>query len=285
MKATKRLIMTFVAVFAMALALSVTSISAQAATKKKKVTMLTGEKASIYVIGGKIKSVSSSKKKVCAAKKKGKDCIITAKKAGKAKVTIKTTNGSLVYTVTVKSNPFKVSCTPLSADTLLVEVKNSSNVYFESATISNTLCDAAGIPVTTKNCYIYNLGANDTAYATIKVYETGIDLTKTMSTVPEYSRSIDYKYSKYNGVQISEPYLEGRYVKERVSTNYSNKRGYVKVAVDIAFYNAAGQIIKVDTDTFSLDNINKVKTSYGNLMPSDAVSYAIISKRVFKKEY
>ena len=86
MKVIKNSLMSFAAIFVIAFALCITTVSVSAATKTKKLTMFVGEKVNIYTIGGKMKSVSSSKKKVCTAKKKNGDTLVTAKKAGKSKL-------------------------------------------------------------------------------------------------------------------------------------------------------------------------------------------------------
>ena len=87
-------------------------VTAQAA-KTKSVVLYKGEVVEVSDnFYSTVKSVSSSKKAVVAAKKDSKrnyKAILTAKKAGKSTVTLKTKNGTFKYVVTVKNYDFTVS--------------------------------------------------------------------------------------------------------------------------------------------------------------------------------
>ncbi len=284
MKTLKKAILSLVAVLVIAVALCTITTTASAATKTKKLTLFVGEKINIYTIGGKMKSVKSSKKKVCAAKKKSGDALLTAKKAGKSKITIKTTRGTLVYNVTVKKNPFEIAFTPIADGNLMVSVKNNSGGYFDWIDLNVTLCDAAGNPVTQKNDSVFYVGSKQTSYSQITVYEKGIDLSKTQITVPSWKRTPDAKYKNYaKNVNVSE-FEENGYIKMRANTNYNGK-GNVYVANDIVFKDAAGQILKVTNESVSLYKSKKVDTTYGTRMPEGAVGYEVISNRVYVKNY
>ena len=284
MKNKRRVLMSAAAIFVMALALCVTSVTAQAATKTKKLTMYVGEQFTIYTIGGKMTSVKSSKKKVCTAKKKSGNTVVTAKKAGKSNITIKTTRGKIVYKITVKKNPFKVTASASADGSLILKLQNTSGGYFDWVDLNVTLCDSAGNPVTQKTESIFYVGSKQTAYGTVYVYDNGIDLSKTKIAISNWKRTPDASYKNYSKKVSASLIEDNGYIKLRANTNYSGK-GYIYVAYDIAFKNASGQIIKVSTESTSLYSSRKVNTTYGSRMPDDAVSYEVLSKRIYLKNY
>lgn len=284
MKNLKKVLMSVAAVLVIALALCVTSVTAEAATKTKKLTMYVGEQFTIYTIGGKMTSVKTSKKKVCTAKKKSGNALLTAKKAGKSNITIKTTRGTLVYKVTVKKNPFKITASTSAEGNIILKVQNTSSGYFDWVDLNVTLCDASGNPVTQKTDSVYYVGSKQTAYGMVYVYDNGIDLSKTKVSVSAWKRTPDASYKGYSKKVNVSVFEENGYVKLRANTNYSGK-GYIYIAYDIAYKNAAGQIIKVTTESTSLYSSKKVDTTYGSSKPSGAVGYEILSKRVYLKNY
>lgn len=84
--------------------LSVSRISPGPVLQTSKLTVTKGFSTQLKVAGGKIKSCSSSNKKIATATKSGK---VTGKKTGKAKITVTLTNGKkLACTVTVKANKY-----------------------------------------------------------------------------------------------------------------------------------------------------------------------------------
>ncbi|MCR4715789.1 MAG: hypothetical protein K5656_01280 [Lachnospiraceae bacterium] len=286
MKTIKKLtkVLFAFAVLAFTLSFLPSSANTVSAATKKSVTMFKGEKLSVYTIGGSIKSVKSSKKKVCSVKKKGSDAIFTAKKAGKATITIKTTRGSLVYTVTVKKNPFKVTYSGIANGNVMVTVQNKSKTGFDSINVSLTYCDSTGSPVTEKTAYVNYVGPKQKAYTQSYVYDNSIDLSKTVVNVSSWSRNLDYTYSNYSKKVNHKIIKDGDYYKLRASTNYKGS-GFIYVDYDIAFLDAAGNIVRVDNQSVSLYSSKKVDTSYGSKMPEGATSYKILSKRVMLKTY
>ena len=118
-------------------------VTAQAAKTKSVVLQYKGEVVEVSDnFYSTVKSVSSSKKAVVAAKKDSKrnyKAILTAKKAGKSTVTLKTKNGTFKYAVTVKNYDFTVSFKNIGNDYLLMSVKNNTKTTFDELQLTYTL--------------------------------------------------------------------------------------------------------------------------------------------------
>ena len=131
-KLTKRIVSVFLAVAMIVTILP--PVTAQAA-KTKSVVLYKGEVVEVSDnFYSTVKSVSSSKKAVVAAKKDSKrnyKAILTAKKAGKSTVTLKTKKGTFKYAVTVKNYDFTVSFKNIGNDYLLMSVKNNTKTTFD----------------------------------------------------------------------------------------------------------------------------------------------------------
>ena len=283
MKSFSKFFRIMVAALALTVAFSFAGNTANAA-KKKKATMVAGETLNIYTIGGKLKSVKSSKKSVCSVKKSNGEALLTAKKAGKATITLKTTNGKIVYTITVKKNPFKVTYKQIKDGYIMVTVKNDSNVYFNSVSLSAVFCDAAGNPITQKSGSVAYLGAKQTGYVQISASQSGIDFSKTQVGVDKWSRYPNSKYKSYSKNVKATYGLDNGYYKLNASTNYSGKGG-IHIAYDIGFKDASGNIVRVYNETMYLYNTKKVDTTYGTRLLSGETGYEILSKRVILETY
>ena len=290
MKITKKSLLSLVMALAIILSVCVVSVPAEAASKKtKKVTLFVGEQLTVYPIGGSLKKVKSTKKKVCAVKKKSGNALLTAKKAGKATVNIKTTGGSFKYIVTVKKNPFKIYYQPME-NGLLVSVKNTSSTFFRGVDVVATLCDKNGNPLNQKSAYVSYLGKGQTGYDSIYSYDTSVDLSKTKFKISRWSRDLDYKSTNYSS-KVNVKNIQGtsssgnKEIKFSANCNYSGK-GTIYVAQDIICYGANGRILKLITNTTLLYSTKNVYTSsYGDTIPSDCVSYKVVSTRVYLSTY
>lgn len=282
----KKVMKSIMAMFVMILAFSCFSITAEAATKTKKMTMYVGETFSYSYIGmGNIKSVKSNKKSVVTAKKIKNGSTVynqmTAKKKGSAKVTVKGTRGTYIYKITVKKKPnIVVSITPRTDGYATVTVNNKSSVYIENVNVEITYRNAAGTVIGDSTARIYCLGAKnkfaDQVYPSVYPYRaTDIDWSKTTYKIV-YDRNPEYKYSNYT---------------KKVKYTYSVKNGYLNIKTKISykgnnsvyagytvyFYDAAGNVVDVDNFYNYLSGSNaKYRTStYTMRMPSDAVTYKI----------
>ena len=106
---------------------------AKAATKTQKETLLVGEVVQYTPFLGTLKSVSTSKKSVATVKKSAGKAIVTAKKAGTATITIKSTRGTNKVKLTIKKADFTCGLKVLSNGYVLLSVKNNTSVYVDSA--------------------------------------------------------------------------------------------------------------------------------------------------------
>lgn len=285
----KKKLKTVLAMLVMVMAFSLAGITAEAATKTKKMTLYVGEKYTYSYIGlGSIKSVKSSKSSVVTAKKKkGKYNEMTAKKKGSATVTVKGSRGTYKYKITVKSKPnFEVKIEPRTDGYVTVKVNNKSSVYCNNLKVEFSFKNAAGQEVTTDRAYIYYLGAKKSAVDEIYPYPNkGIDYSKTTYKVI-YDRDPDRNYSDYTKkVKFSTSKKNGK-VNVKTSITYK-KRADVYAAYTIYFYDAKGNVVNIrDGYNYMSGSSKKYRTSTSDIsMPYDAVSYKLVNKRAMMVKY
>ena len=145
-KLTKRVLSVF-----LALAMIVTilpPVTAQAATKTEKMTLYKGEIVKNYVYGT-LKSVSSSKKAVATVKKDSGNAVITAKKPGKATISIKTNRGTFKYAVTVKKLDVTATLSDMGNGNMLLTVKNNTKQTFTYVSVDYVIKNDQGETVKT----------------------------------------------------------------------------------------------------------------------------------------
>ena len=189
----------------LALAMLITIIppvTAQAAKTKSVVLQYKGEVVEVSDnFYSTVKSVSSSKKAVVAAKKDSKrnyKAILTAKKAGKSTVTLKTKNGTFKYAVTVKNYDFTVSFKNIGNDYLLMSVKNNTKTTFDDLQLTYTLCNSAGDVIEKKEKNVSDLLPGKKSYEKISVYGMDVDPSQCTAKAKASSRSLDAKYTNLN---------------------------------------------------------------------------------------
>lgn len=273
------------AAFVVMTALIVGKSTAEARTKTDKLTLYTGEKISYSYIGlGNVKKVTSSKKSVVAAKKYKGGSYMTAKKAGKANVTVKGSRGKWIHKITVRKPNFKTSVSPTPEGDFLVSVKNNNPSWFDWVEVVFTFRDAAGNPVTERTATMWRVGPKMTAVGTIyaPVYNENVDYSKTTWEL-SWDRDVDAKYTNYaKKVKFSENRVgNSLYVTAKTKKKYKGK-GWIYIGYDVKFYDANGQVIKVENYYCSLySGEQSDKTEI--YCPSDAVSYSI-TKRVVEKK-
>lgn len=284
MKNNKKSIKCLIAMIVMVMAFTVTGVTAEAKTKTDKMTLLVGEKTGYTYIGmGKIKSVKSSKKSVVTAKKYRGGSLMTAKKAGKANVTVNGSRGKWIHKITVKKASFKVNYTRTADGDFIVSFKNNSSVYLDRCQVTLTFKDSKGNKVTTATAYMNVLGPKQTGYDTIMdpYYYDNIDYSKTTYTI-DYNRSIDASYKNYSKkVKFTES-KSGNYINIKAKTSYKGK-GDIYIAYEVKYYDSKKQLIDVANYTTTLYKSRKNSTTQ-IYMPSSAASYKI-TKRVMLKTY
>lgn len=285
----KKTLKTVLAMLVMVMAFSFAGITAEAATKTKKMTLYVGEKFTYSYVGmGTIKSVKSNKSSVVAAKKKsGKYNEMTAKKKGSATVTVKGTKGTYKYKITVKSKPsFNVKLEPRSDGYVTVKVNNKSTVYCDNIKVYLSFKNAAGQEVTTETAYLFYLGAKKSGADEVYPYPNkGIDYSKTTYKIV-YDRDPDKTYSDYTKkVKFSTSKKNGK-VTVKTSITYK-KKNYVYAGWTLYFYDAKGNVVSV-RDGYEIMSGSKKKyrtSSTEVIIPSDAVSYKLVNKRALMVKY
>ena len=193
---TKRILSVFLAL-AMIVTL-VPPVTAEAA-KAKSIVLYKGEVVEVSDnFYSTVKSVSTSKKSIVAAKKDSKrdyKAVLTAKKAGKSTVTIKTKRGTLKYAITVKNYKFAVSFKDIGNNKILMTVKNNNKDAFDQVQFTYSLCDASGNEVEKKEKVFSDLLPGKKSYETISVYGLDIDPSQCSAKVKANNRYLDAKYT------------------------------------------------------------------------------------------
>lgn len=282
MKTTKNFLKCLVALFVMVITLSLAGITAQAATKTKKLTLYVGEKVNYYYIGlGNLKSVKTNKKAVVAAKKKGRYNQMTAKKAGSATVTVKGTKGTYVYKITVKKEPeIEVKLERRQDNCININVKNKSSAYLDNVYVDISYKNAAGQEVDSKKIYLYYLGAKkQAAKEDYPINNKDVDLSKTTYKVT-WSRNMNKDYSDYTKKVKYSLSQSDKYLNIKTSISYK-KSCNVFAGYTVYFYDANGNVIGIrDGYNYMSGSNKKYRTCTTQVrIPDQTVRYSLINKR------
>ncbi len=282
MKRTKNFLKCLVALFVMVITLSLAGITAQAATKTKKLTLYVGEKVNYYYIGlGNLKSVKTNKKAVVAAKKKGRYNQMTAKKAGSATVTVKGTKGTYVYKITVKKEPeIEVKLERRQDNCININVKNKSSAYLDNVYVDISYKNAAGQEVDSKKIYLYYLGAKkQAAKEDYPINNKDVDLSKTTYKVT-WSRNMNKDYSDYTKKVKYSLSQSDKYLNIKTSISYK-KSCNVFAGYTVYFYDANGNVIGIrDGYNYMSGSNKKYRTCTTQVrIPDQTVRYSLINKR------
>lgn len=243
----------------LALAMAVTllaPVTAQAATKTQNVTLYKGEVLKSYVYGT-IKSVSSSKKSVVSAKKDSGNVEMTAKKTGKATVSIKTNRGTYKYVVTVKKLDITAKLSDMGDGYMLLTVRNNTKQTFTSVAIDYVIKNDQGETVKTDRKVVSDVVAGKTIYAKV-IYDSRsytVDETKCSAKAVADDRSLTAKYrsvaSKIN-TTIDEDTSEADTLKLTFKSKNTQKKDTANVEHYVLIYNAMDQVIELKTVSFYL---------------------------------
>lgn len=281
------------AAFAMVMVLSLTGITANAATKSEKLTLLVGEQYKpVYIGMGTIKSVKSSKSKVANAKKKSGGIQITAKKAGKTNVTVKGSRGNtFIHKITVAKANFVVAPTDFIPDSygggdLIVTLTNKTPVGVDWFDIDFIFKNAAGGEVKKSSKTIFYVGKKQKASASIYFTSSEvnqIDLSKTTYQI-SYRRSAEATYTNYvKKIKFSEKRQDNiLYITAKPKKKYKGN-GTIYLSYEVTSYDAAGNVIDFSENRGSLSSTRKSDTTPVYLN-SNAVRYSI-KKRVLLRTY
>lgn len=289
-KLTKRIVSVFLAVAMIVTILP--PVTAQAA-KTKSVVLYKGEVVEVSDnFYSTVKSVSSSKKAVVAAKKDSKrnyKAILTAKKAGKSIVTLKTKKGTFKYAVTVKNYDFTVSFKNIGNDYLLMSVKNNTKTTFDDLQLTYTLCNSAGDVIEKKEKIVSDLLPGKKSYEKISVYGMDVDPSQctAKAKAKASSRSLDAKYTNLNSkikFTTSEE-KSGDYTEISVKMKNNSKKS-ARGTVFVFVYDANGNILDVKeiyVGSFDAGNIKTESVKVNNFIGE--YDHCDIVPAIYSKEY
>lgn len=288
-KLTKRILS-----LCLALAMIVTilpQVATTQAAKTKSVVLYKGEVVEVSDnFYSTVKSVSSSKKAVVAAKKDSKrnyKAILTAKKSGKSTVTLKTKNGTFKYAVTVKNYDFTVSFKNIGNDYLLMSVKNNTKTTFDDLQLTYTLCNSAGEVIEKKEKIVSDLLPGKKSYEKISVYGMDVDPSQCTAKAKASSRSLDAKYTNLNSkikFTTSEE-KSGDYTEISVKMKNNSKKS-ARGTVFVFVYDANGNILDVReiyVGSFDAGNIKTESVKVYNYIGE--YDHCDIVPAIYSKEY
>lgn len=278
----KSKIQWLLAVLAVIMMVGTAGMTVSAKTKTNKLTLLVGDKVEYFYIGiGNVKSVKSSKKSVVTAKKAKGGSKLTAKKAGKANVTVKGSRGKWVHKVTVKKPSFDIK-TAISADKRNINVtfKNKTSVFLNYVELTFTYKNSKGEELYTSTGWMYSIGKNNTANCQIYIPQSykDIDLSKTTYTCTWKRYSADSSYSNYSKKVTVKSSKKGEYINIKATSKYKGKKE-IYIGYDILFYDANKQLIEIDNRSTSLSKYRKNSTIKA-YVPNNMASYTI-KKRIW----
>jgi hypothetical protein len=231
----------------------------QAKTQTKSLTLYVGE---VYTLSAtyQIKSVSSNKKSVASAAKDSSSTYranITAKKAGKATVTIKTKGGNVKYSITVKKLDVTGTFIDEGNGYLLLKIKNNTKQTFTTVGFKYTLKDASGEVMEETTTLVSDVVAGKTVYKEISYNQNTFtpDLSQCTIKAVSDNRSANAKYtdvsSKIKTTVTDERDTSERSIKFTIKTKNTLKKN-VTANVYILVYDANGQLIDENSRSFYL---------------------------------
>jgi hypothetical protein len=215
-----------------------------------------------------VKSTSSSKKSVASAKKiNSKRVRITAKKAGKAKITIRTRGGTDNYYITVKKLKVTGTLTDLGEGKLLLTVKNATSQTFESVDLRYVLKDAEGTVIKRDTVTVKNVVAGKKVYKKIAYTGEAVpDLTQCSVKAVASKKDNFAKYKKAGEKDVTVEVTDRKNTEEgsikyTVKVKNNLKKQFVKGTVYIFVYSndefGNQTLIDVQSTAFNLSAAKK----------------------------
>lgn len=273
-------------VLVMALALGVVGAKApdaSARTTTKSVTLLKGEKYVCSAFIGRITSASTSKKSVISLKKSSTKVTCTAKKAGKATVTVRMTGGTVYrYKFTVKNVKIQISCVSVHYTTgsvnttsdVALEIINKSGVFIPYAKYKVALYDQAGAELETKEYTVSDLVPGAKIYKVITYYGNPVGGARLVGKVSgsRYNTNKYYNYSKK--VKVSSTKSGATLQVRMKNTTKKNVSG----SADVVFYGADGSIIYVRPCSFYLKSKESTSTNVSLFSDMENATYKIFTR-------
>lgn len=222
-------------VFVLALGLCATFGKKAEAASTVKITLIAGEKYTITPIieTNTFKSVKTSKKKVATVKKTKSLVTITAKKAGKSTITVKSKSSTTKYIVTVKAKRFDSKAyTPSNtynelgkcySSSVLLEVTNKTGVYLSGVQVSYAIYGTSGKKLTTGSKQLEELVPG----AKLHIFYKSDNFTEAIKTakvtkVTLMERDYKLKYTdRSSKVTVSEASMDAYILKLNIANSLS----------------------------------------------------------------
>jgi hypothetical protein len=232
-----------------------------AGTKSKSYTLYKGEKTSISVSSGTIKSVTSSDKSVVTAKKeKGstKRIDFTAKKTGSATVTVKTTKSTYKYRITVKKLDITGTMTDICEGGLLLTIHNNTSQTFAEMELTYTLREKNGATLTTGTKTVRNVVSKATIYDIAYYYATykdKIDASKCTFSATSVDRSPGVTYKNTTSKLSLKTSLSNNgtwALQINIKVKNKLKSTSVTATVYLLTYDPSGKVVDLTEETFYL---------------------------------
>lgn len=273
-KLTKRVLSVFLAVAMIVTILP--PVTAQAATKTEKMTLYKGEIVKNYVYGT-LKSVSSSKKAVATVKKDSGNAVITAKKPGKATISIKTNRGTFKYAVTVKKLDVTATLSDMGNGNMLLTVKNNTKQTFTYVSVDYVIKNDQGETIKTDTKLVDDVVAGKTVYDSVYYdsYHYTIDETLCSAKVVGDDRSLIAKYKNVTSsikTTIDEDTSAADTIKLTIKSKNTQKKEAAYVDHYVLIYNSMDQVIGLKTVSFYL-KAGKLDTNSTSIDTSKYSSY------------
>lgn len=273
-KLTKRVLSVFLAVAMIVTILP--PVTAQAATKTEKMTLYKGEIVKNYVYGT-LKSVSSSKKAVATVKKDSGNAVITAKKPGKATISIKTNRGTFKYAVTVKKLDVTATLSDMGNGNMLLTVKNNTKQTFTYVSVDYVIKNDQGETIKTDTKLVDDVVAGKTVYDYVYYdsYHYTIDETLCSAKVVGDDRSLIAKYKNVTSsikTTIDEDTSAADTIKLTIKSKNTQKKEAAYVDHYVLIYNSMDQVIGLKTVSFYL-KAGKLDTNSTSIDTSKYSSY------------
>jgi hypothetical protein len=182
---------------------------------------------------------------------------ITAKKAGKATVNIRTSNGTDRYYITVKKLKVTGNLTDLGGGKLLLTVKNSTSQTFESVDMRYVLKDAEGKVIKRDTVTVKNVVAGKKVYKKLS-YDSeavpDISLGSVKAVASKKDNFANYKKAGESDVSIKvtdKKNTADSSIKYTIKVKNKLKRQFVKGTVYIFIYTSDEFGNKILTDVIA----------------------------------
>lgn len=268
--------------------------ASKAFTSKKKITLIESETIKIekLVDGNGFTYAKSSNKKIVSVKKTYDLVTLTARKKGKATITIKTKNKTTYkYTVTVKKKDitwkaFKPNNT-LEETTnryrgnVLFELQNKIGLYATAAKVEFKVFGVSGAVLFDGSQEVLDILPN----AKIHVYASAMNLTEKVAsakitniTLLNRENTMDYKYiDKTNSISVEEMVKDDYGIRFRLKNTLNEP---INGTADVIFYGDDAATQPIGMNTINLYTIADGTNNVSVAPPSGCKTY-----KVFKRAY